>query len=143
MKRIALLLALAATGCNEHRFLEPGTPIPAPNPPPPGVPEYRLVVGQSVLVDGQLLLGFTDVPEDSRCPANAYCVWQGNAEVTLSASFGRCVAVVFTLNTDLLPRDTVFAPYRIELVGLDPYPLGPPVGLDESLARLRVSVLPD
>ena len=141
---MALVLAVALAACNEHRFVQPGPPILGPGGTLPEGTDVRLVVGQSTQVNDLLVLTFSGVPQDSRCPADAMCVWAGNAEVQLSASLGRGVAIPFTLNTTLPPRDTVFGPYRIALVDLSPVPLsGGPIGLDEYLVTLRVSILPD
>lgn len=43
--------------------------------------EFTLAVGKSALVGGRWLIEFTSVPEDSRCPMNARCIWEGNARV--------------------------------------------------------------
>jgi hypothetical protein len=46
--------------------------------------EVSLKVGQSVLIEGKNLhIKFTDVEEDSRCPRNVTCVWQGQAVSSL------------------------------------------------------------
>jgi hypothetical protein len=42
--------------------------------------EFRLAVGEHVQIgDSNLFLWFESVPEDSRCPKNVTCVWEGNA----------------------------------------------------------------
>jgi len=46
--------------------------------------EVSLKVGQSVLIEGiNLHIEFTGVEEDSRCPHNVTCVWQGQATSSL------------------------------------------------------------
>jgi len=96
------------------------------------------------MVNEVLSVTFHDVPEDSRCPTDVVCVWAGNAAVLLSAALGRTPDIPFTLNTTIAPRDTVFGPYRIYLLALDPQPVSyRPVGRDEYLLTLRVATLPD
>ena len=63
---------------------------------------------------------FTDVKEDSRCPINAQCAWQGNAAIVLRVS-GQEV----TLNTaggSNFPRSATVGGITIELVDVDPDP---------------------
>ncbi|MEX2144492.1 MAG: hypothetical protein WD740_07850 [Anaerolineales bacterium] len=61
----------------------------------PAVPG-ALPAGQVVLnpgeaiasTDGRVSLTFLEVLEDSRCPADALCVWQGNVSVLVEFSLG-------------------------------------------------------
>jgi hypothetical protein len=46
--------------------------------------EFTLAAGASASIDGRYLITFEKVVEDSRCPMNARCVWEGNARVALS-----------------------------------------------------------
>lgn len=46
--------------------------------------EFTLSAGASASIDGRYLVTFEKVVEDSRCPMNARCVWEGNARVALS-----------------------------------------------------------
>lgn len=46
--------------------------------------EFTLAAGASASIDGRYLVTFDKVAEDSRCPMNARCVWEGNARVALS-----------------------------------------------------------
>ena len=41
--------------------------------------------GESVLFDERLEVQFAGVSEDSRCPRDVTCVWQGHVKVTLHA----------------------------------------------------------
>jgi hypothetical protein len=46
--------------------------------------EFTLAVGDSARIgDSELVLMFDGVSEDSRCPRNVTCVWEGNARVRL------------------------------------------------------------
>lgn len=61
--------------------------------------------------------------DDSRCPTNAVCVWEGNAAANLvlkSAAGNKS----FTLNTHSnFKRDTIINNLKIELIGVLPYPI--------------------
>ena len=75
--------------------------------------------GDSVtLADGRVL-AFVDVVEDSRCPADAMCIWQGRAIVAFNLD-GERFEVEF-----LGPEDTVKSLEGIDLALKDvqPYPL--------------------
>jgi len=72
-----------------------------------------------------LKLCFDAVVSDSRCPANAICIWQGAA--TASFSFTKNGDTHrFNLSTITMKpnytKDTVIAGYKIEFVNLSPYP---------------------
>lgn|GEM_PF-447493 len=71
----ALLLSTLIAGCSTT----PHSDIKAE----PGQ-EVSLKVGQSVLIERiNLHIAFTGVEEDSRCPRNVTCVWQGQAASSL------------------------------------------------------------
>ena len=89
-------------------------------------------------------LGFDAVVSDSRCPANAMCIWQGAATATFS----------FTKNGDLhrfklstismepnYTKDTIIAGYKIEFIHLLPYPgtFTPPAPDSEIKAELKIT----
>jgi hypothetical protein len=47
--------------------------------------EFTLALGDSIGVAGkQVILEFEQVLEDSRCPVNVRCVWEGNAKIALA-----------------------------------------------------------
>lgn len=89
-------------------------------------------------------LSFDGVVSDSRCPANAMCIWQGAATAAFS----------FTRNGDLhrfnlstismepnYTKDTVIAGYKIEFINLLPYPgtFTPPAPDSQIKAELRLT----
>lgn len=91
-------------------------------------------------------LGFDAVVSDSRCPANAMCIWQGAATATFS----------FTKNGDshrfklstinmepTYTKDTVIAGYKIEFINLLPYPgtFTPPAPDSQIKAELKITKL--
>jgi hypothetical protein len=91
-------------------------------------------------------LCFESVVSDSRCPANANCIWGGTAIARFSIAKHDARIHVLTLATPLpvtYGRDTVVAGYKIEFVNLHPYPsLGaPPVPASEIKAEVKITKL--
>ena len=43
--------------------------------------QFTLAAGTSAVIDGRYRVTFWKVIDDSRCPMNARCVWEGNARV--------------------------------------------------------------
>ena len=70
-------------------------------------------------------LSFDALVSDSRCPANAMCIWQGAATATFTFT-KNSHDNRFNLSTVTLPpnytKDTIIAGYKIEFVNLLPYP---------------------
>lgn len=88
-----------------------------------GVPlgrPFELAPAASTQVNG-LTLGFERVAEDSRCPIDALCVWEGDATVVLSLRGASSEPVSFELHTGGgRPREAGFAGYTVRLVSLLP-----------------------
>ena len=88
----------------------------------PGV-AFALPVGQPAALRGSATrLTFNQVREDSRCPANAMCVWAGDAkiEVRISRNGGPLETNVMSIsrpNNELRTGNL-----HIRFVGLAPYP---------------------
>jgi hypothetical protein len=74
---------------------------------------------------GQLSITLVRVENDSRCPSNANCVWEGNAEAVFIFRNGEEEAV-FTLDTNASMQgsenEKEVLGYSIKLNGLTPYP---------------------
>jgi hypothetical protein len=85
--------------------------------------EYLIGFGETIRVDA-LTLEFTTVAEESRCPANAYCVWEGNARILLTLTHDRATTVVALNTSRQFPTSATFEGYYVELRRLDPYPAG-------------------
>ena len=96
-------------------------------------PVYGLP-GEAVLKPGESIgdanrsikITFVEVLEDSRCPADAMCIWQGNVEVLIEISYGTEMQQ-HTLTLGKLIEGNVnsitVGEYTITLVQVDPYPL--------------------
>jgi len=77
--------------------------------------------------ENKLILRMDSVLNDSRCPLNVECVWEGNAEVRFLFTVDS-IQTDFTLNTNgSMPfnADTVIGGYSIKLLDLSPYPEDP------------------
>lgn len=127
---------LLALGCSESTEPEPGpqgTLIPSAR-------EMTLRVGEEKAVEGSVLrLAFGMVVEDSRCPIDAVCVWQGNAMVELGIRAGMGPTFPIRLNTTLEPRSSVWNGVRITLLELQPAPrAAEPTKSDAYAVRVRL-----
>jgi len=92
----AILIVLAAAACSS------GAPVDPPLAASLGG-SFVLAPGQSATVPGRdLTITFLSVPEDSRCPGDAVCVWIGNAGIQL-AVVRDGVETPVRLNTALEP----------------------------------------
>jgi len=89
-------------------------------------------------------LGFDAVVSDSRCPANAMCIWQGAATATFSFTKNGDTHR-FNLSTITMEphytKDTVIAGYKIEFIHLLPYPgtYTPPAPDNQIKAELKIT----
>jgi hypothetical protein len=125
-------LLLTAAGCA------------ADNPSSPSVPagrEFQVGAGESVSVQGaDLGLRFSHVPQDSRCPADAICVWMGDAEAVFTvARSGRPVEAVSLHTEPGRGQQAVVGDWTLRLSRLDPYPYaGRPIVASDYRATLRV-----
>jgi hypothetical protein len=59
---------------------------PPSRPPVKAGEEFTLALGESVGIEQKgVLLSFDKVIDDSRCPMNARCIWEGNARIEIRA----------------------------------------------------------
>ena len=113
----AALLAgtLLVAGCASSPTGPSGRGVPLGQP-------FRLGVGESASVQGAAFsLGFEQVVEDSRCPADALCVWAGDARLRAWARLDghpRRDIELHTWQPNPLELDGV----RIEVEALEPFP---------------------
>ena len=91
-------------------------------------------------------LCFDELISDSRCPANALCIWQGTAVAKFSLTKND-EKYTFVLSTVEMPgtynKDTTMFGYKIEFVNLSPYPgtVSAPVPADQIKAELKITKL--
>jgi len=98
----------------------------APTPPSPSLnEEFTLAPGQSATVNGtNVRLTFDRVKEDSRCPTDVTCIWEGDAVVVLKvrAAAEEATREVHTQGGDTRSRKARAGDYMVTLVRLDPAP---------------------
>jgi hypothetical protein len=104
---------------------------------------FELSLGQKarLATADHLTIVFSRVLEDSRCPANALCVWAGNARIELRLASVTQAPASVQLNTFLPPNAAAYGSYRISLLALQPYPgssPGQPVARKTYTATLLV-----
>ena len=113
--------------------------------------DFDLPVGQKVGVEGsRLVVKFDRVVEESRCPMNARCIWEGNAKVVVRVEeFAanateriRSISNTLELNTSerFAKRDT-FGRFDVVLVHLAPTPMAGEK-VEKYVATLRVEWRP-
>jgi hypothetical protein len=84
--------------------------------------EFELKMNQTATVDG-VRLTLRGVPEDSRCPIDVVCVWEGNARVVLEVRAGaNGEPTTINLNTSLAPQEVTILGLKVRLVGVLPAP---------------------
>ena len=80
-------------------------------------------LGQSAVADGgRLEVRFDSKVADSRCPANATCVWQGDAHVRIVTRVSGGSSSTSELHSALTPQKVSVDRYSITMVGMTPYP---------------------
>jgi hypothetical protein len=100
---------------------------------------FELKLNQYVeFMDEKLTITFLDVLEDSRCPTDVTCVWQGMT--SLSFNMSQVINAKFILNTLDKNTEIVFDKYQVELIDVKPYPISTtPIKNDDYIAMLRLS----
>jgi hypothetical protein len=85
--------------------------------------EFDINVGGIVEIkDVGLVIKFISVGDDSRCPIDAICVWEGNAVINLDLKNSDGDTFSAQLNTSLDPKQVSFSNLKIQLRALSPYP---------------------
>jgi hypothetical protein len=77
---------------------------------------FRLSYQESAAIQHTpLVMTFKAVHDDSRCPKDAECFWQGNAGILFSVS-----GTDVLLNTTLDPQKASYRGYNIRLIAVEP-----------------------
>jgi len=86
--------------------------------------EFDLKINHEVLIKSEnLKIKFLSISEESRCPADVVCFWEGNAGVVLKVQKDSA-SVTDTLNTFPQFQTLItFLQYKITLKKLVPYPV--------------------
>jgi hypothetical protein len=90
--------------------------------------------------DFDICIMLDSVTEDSRCPKSVVCVWEGNAKAKFSFTRGNTMTE-FSLNTaSSFRKDTTVAGFKIQLLGLMPYPVVPGIIKQaDYIAEIKIS----
>lgn len=83
-----------------------------------------------------------NVTEDSRCPSDVACVWEGQVAVVVNVSQGDQMMGSFELVSRAGYENMSvknFDGYSIELLGVEPYPESSRMDLSEYTVELKVS----
>ena len=129
MRVLVFVLVVMLTGCQTN-------PTARADPHEYGLNEdFTLGGGHEAVIRGEdLRLRFTEVLEDSRCPALVECFWTGQARIAVAVQLAGQQSTTAEFNTNPAPALSVqtarVGPYAIELQALDPYPQTP----EESIA---------
>ena len=94
--------------------------------------------GAQMINGNNISICFIELLEDSRCPINAVCFWQGvaRARFTFKAKGKEASFDLATLNRIPNRQDTVLFGFKIHLVDLLPYPGAPGSG---PVAKLQIT----
>ena len=99
---------------------------------------------ESGIISGdKLKLCFNAVVSDSRCPANAMCIWQGTAVARFSFTKNDQINTFDLSTLDQPPtynKDTVLMGYKIEFVNLHPYPGTVPNPIPDSDRKAEIKI---
>lgn len=85
-----------------------------------GVP-FNVEVGSHVLIQNGVEINVLDI-EDSRCPADVLCVWQGEAKISINVIKDSQDLGNFVLSTLEEKSTQRFDSFTIKLVEVQPYP---------------------
>jgi len=108
---MAACLAMAA--CGNKVATPSGEKIPLGR-------EFTLAPGQSAVVDDDLRLTLKSVTDDSRCPVDVTCVWEGDAKVSVDVITPTPRAEHELHTTGRESHEAKHGDYRITLVKLEP-----------------------
>ena len=112
-----IAVCMATSACGDGVGSPSGAPVPLGR-------EFTLAVGESALVgDTGLRLSLKGVAEDSRCPVDVQCVWEGDATVSIDVARAPSPRAEYELHTSgRFESEIRHGAYRISLVRLEPAP---------------------
>jgi len=86
--------------------------------------EFRIKFGQEMEIpETQLIITFASLLNDSRCPADVTCVWEGDAEILIKTHQAGAERAEIKLHTNQrLTQAQKYRQYVIQLVALNPSP---------------------
>src|SRR5687768_1908233 len=107
----------------------------------PGV-AFSLPMGKTATVSGSVnRITFTQVREDSRCPTNVVCVWEGDAKIEVSVSRNGAPAETAILSLGPQNNEAQLGDLAVRFVGLAPAPVTPDPAPRRYVAELLIRKL--
>ncbi len=86
----------------------------------------KLKIGQQATINSEnISISFLNVTEDSRCPSDVVCVWQGQASIRISSEVNGTSAGQFVLTIGGNEKSAMLGggKYSIKMTSLEPYPV--------------------
>ena len=103
---------------------------------------FSLPLGKSATVTGSpSRITFTTVREDSRCPTNVVCVWEGDAKIEITVSRNGAPPATAILSLHPPTTEAQVGDLVIRFVGLAPAPVTPEPAPRRYVAELVVRKL--
>jgi hypothetical protein len=101
------------------------TPCAGQAPAPVAGDTLRAPAGRAVDAGNGTRVTLVRVVDDSRCPMNALCIWEGSASVVLRFERAGAAAADTTLHTNarMGPTSVAYAGAQYTLFGLTPFPV--------------------
>ncbi len=96
-----------------------------------------------IIAHDDIKLCFEPVISDSRCPANAMCIWQGTALGKFTFTKNSQTHTLELSTLDMPPtynKDTVLMGYKIEFINLSPYPGTVPNPIPDNQKKAEVKI---
>ena len=84
--------------------------------------EFTLAPGQSAVVEDDVRLTLKSVADDSRCPVDVTCVWEGDAKVSVEILTPTPRSEHELHTSSRFDREATHGAYRVTLVKLEPAP---------------------
>jgi hypothetical protein len=147
MRRTLLIWSVCCAGLLALFSCQPGGPVGDDGSSPSGqqLGDTLLVdvaYGRDVTITRQpLIITFTDVLEESRCPQGVDCMWEGNAKIRITLQTPPLERMTMAeLNTNAkFPTSVDYDGREITLVNLLPYPVyGIQTEPQQYVATLRI-----
>ena len=80
-----------------------------------------LKIGDTANISSELKMTLLDV-EDSRCPSDVYCVWEGTVTAKISLERGVHDLGIHNISLAMIEDEQMFDGYYIRLTNVEPYP---------------------
>jgi len=99
--------------------------------------EFEIDFGQAATFeDGNFIIKFAELIEDSRCPLDAICMWEGRAKVRIEINESDNLTNIILGTENSVDLDSllkvIYNDFEIELLHINPHPLGIGGGIPDS-----------